>query len=960
MQACPCRKQSACTADRSLSVLLSLQTAEDVQHQQAATEARRAKEAAAAAAALIDQQRAAAATAARDAPAQPRQERRAAVSKLKSSLQQRRRTSASSGSQQAEAPAAGVPAAPQLRQEQAAPPLPAVVLGIPVLPPPPPALAQQPQALPTIGAHQAPAAAVPEQQHTAADAQAVELAAVPAAAGAPPEQPAAHAAAAHAAYSAPAENRDALLQLIQQAEGLKAALQQASSGGSGSSAPGASALCDAVAAAASAPRLPNLLLPPPSDGGAGAASSGLSAATAALLAAAKALRQEGEQLRAPAPSSALPPVLAAAPLPLAPSALAALAAAGDSSDAESDAEDALLQSLFFRPTSQQQPSAAASSAGAEAGQQPQQQGVAPAAQPQAPLPAPQLVVRVQLQGLQLAEGSDGSVRCVVKPLQAGGPPQQLTVPVTASNGGAACHVEAPLPASADEAWPPALPPYLFLELWRHSGDLLGVAKVPLLQPGPSRSSSGGAGGDLQQRAAVVAEGRHAVHNILEGRDAGSLHVAAVLQARGAPPRVAAVRHALSVRICSAHRLPSAAAYAAAGLRAPDARVLHYSFPGAEAQRRGVCAWGGRCVAEEGFADQLGVCCLERGRLAPSDGSLTLPTSCRRAPGAADGRGGVLQQPALRRRRQPRAGAARWAQHPAAAAGRVRLAGLARVPAITSSSSRSCPATCEPALSSLLATIACASLPLPPRSLLRFELFDCWADQQQRQQHGWALLQLSELGSLVAEAERGSSGAGGAPAASRQLLLPLCTEYDSAGEAAADAGQALGAGTAAQRGPSLKIELSYTAHLCTIDAAQACEAEAEAVVEAEPAPAVPQPAAKAAVPAGGSPGCDSDGENRRQLANRSNDLPHGRQVQQQQATAVLRPPPDPVVAFVPATLSVEIVRASGLAAAVREAVAAAGSCGSGGGGGAGSLARVAVVGPHAFARLALFAEGALPA
>ncbi len=51
------------------------------------------------------------------------------------------------------------------------------------------------------------------------------------------------------------------------------------------------------------------------------------------------------------------------------------------------------------------------------------------------------------------------------------------------------------------------------------------------------------------------------------------------QGRRDPPRVAAVQHRFDVRIRSAHRLPSAAAYAATGLRAPDGRVLHYSFPG---------------------------------------------------------------------------------------------------------------------------------------------------------------------------------------------------------------------------------------------------------------------------------------------------------------------------------------------------------------------------------------------
>jgi hypothetical protein len=78
---------------------------------------------------------------------------------------------------------------------------------------------------------------------------------------------------------------------------------------------------------------------------------------------------------------------------------------------------------------------------------------------------------------------------------------------------------------------------------------------------------------------VVAEGRHAVSDLLEGRQAGSLYAAAVLQERCAAPQAAALRHTFAVRIRSAHRLPSAAAYAAAGLRAPDGRLLRYSFPG---------------------------------------------------------------------------------------------------------------------------------------------------------------------------------------------------------------------------------------------------------------------------------------------------------------------------------------------------------------------------------------------
>lgn len=251
-----------------------------------------------------------------------------------------------------------------------------------------------------------------------------------------------------------------------------------------------------------------------------------------------------------------------------------------------------------------------------------------------------------------------------------------------------------------------------------------------------------------------------------------------------------------------------------------------------------------------------------------------------------------------------------------------------------------------------------------RRLLRFELLDCWADQQLRQQHGWALLQLRELASLAAEAEGSGSARSASWQASRTLLLPLCTEYESAGEAA---GAAAGAGEAAAHGPSLKIELSYQAKLCTVDAAEV----AAASVEAAPARrAVGSPAKQewavleksaAGAPSGGT-SSDSDEENSLLLANRSRSTSSGRQAQHAvqgrpaagvQPAAAARPPAGRCILaepFVPATLSVEIIRACGLGAAVREAAAAAG-------GGAGtSLGHAAVVGPHAFVRLALFPDG----
>lgn len=268
------------------------------------------------------------------------------------------------------------------------------------------------------------------------------------------------------------------------------------------------------------------------------------------------------------------------------------------------------------------------------------------------------------------------------------------------------------------------------------------------------------------------------------------------------------------------------------------------------------------------------------------------------------------------------------------------------------------------------------LPLLQDGLLRFELLDCWADQPQqrrRQQHGWALLPLAELAGLAGEAERSS---GGAREASRVLLLPLCTEYDSPAEAAAAAAASGGGGAAqaaaaaaATRGPSLKIELSYAAQLCTTPVAEA----AAAAVAGTGGDAAPPAAAKKAGHAAGAfdsgSGADSDGENSLVAANsgsaRRRVRNQGQQPQVAAASssttpaafrghaAAAAPVAEPLEPFVPATLMVEIIRACGLAGAVREAAATLSGSGSDR---ASSLARAASVGPHAFARLALFAEG----
>jgi hypothetical protein len=221
------------------------------------------------------------------------------------------------------------------------------------------------------------------------------------------------------------------------------------------------------------------------------------------------------------------------------------------------------------------------------------------------------------------------------------------------------------------------------------------------------------------------------------------------------------------------------------------------------------------------------------------------------------------------------------------------------------------------------------------------------------------------------------------------MLPLCTEYDFAAEAAATgtAGAA-----AAARGPSLKIELSYRAQLCTMAASEAAATVVAAAAAVATAPAAEasaagclpgsgrkrrEAAAAASEPCCGSAGSgssDSDSENSLQAANRQ-PVPAGAAAaaaavsRRGQPSAPPMPaaraaataagaPARPAEPSVPATLSVEIIRACGLAAAVREASAAAGAAAASSGH-ASSLSRAAAVGPHAFARLALFTEGGVP-
>lgn len=953
--------------------------------------------------------------------------------------------------------------------------VPAVVVGIPVMPRPPPAppVAAAAQVLPILQAgnvagseaqFQAPAPApAPEAVPAAADTQEGLL---PASSGTGSAEPAGPEPQRQLSGALPCAPQDPLLLLIQQAEQLKASLEMTG---------GARSRLAALAAAATGPRLPNLLLPRPvslpassSPGGSGlmtvAGDGSLSAATAALVAAARALRLEADQLPLPAPASPVLPGPGAQPPHHAPASVAAeaaptaaraaapeapLAAAPkaavvcDCSDPESDAEDALLESLFFR----QQPAGPESSVAARLGPAPEpnlpgclsgDQAAEQAGHPRQQ--HPQLMLRVQLGSLDVGgagwlTGLGNSVRCVVKALHKGGQAQQLTLPA-GPGPTKACEVQLPLPAPAAEAsqqrCSPALPPYLFIEFWQHSGSLIGVARVPLLLPRPLEAApAAGAAEDAAASAlppVVVAEGRQTVCNILDpdGRGAGSIHVAAVLQVRrsrphapalhahaphachaamgprvhalpmaahgGAqmppssspqdcrdPPHVPAVRHHFGVCIRGAHRLPSAAAYAAAGLQAPDGRSLCYTFPGKSPPAHGRCPPSGEhiplllvqafvlcvlcgsgCVMAPALPRSAGeaealetaevACCSNPSFEASANHEMTLPAAHAILPLLQDG----------------------CATRPSAQSLCLRVT-LHVYCAVWARMSRS------------NATCACALPALLPCRLLRFELLDCWADRRAQQLHGWAALPLCELASLAVDAQRSSSGSDGsslpsARGASRTVLLPLCTEYDIEAEVAATpAPSAAAPGAAPARAPFLKVDLSYSAELCTMEAAEIAVEPAAAPAAVPPRSAAEQltqvqqqeerqPQSCGNGPDDGSDG-DSGDENSRQAANRRSADGGGRQQRQSalQSGEASRHPPGPAAAaaatspeqpkvsepFVAATVSVEIVRACGLAAAVQEAAA---SCGPASSGLAASLGRAAAVGPHAFARLALFADG----
>eukprot|EP00887_Chlorella_sp_A99_P003132 scaffold9.g3132.t1 len=373
------------------------------------------------------------------------------------------------------------------------------------------------------------------------------------------------------------EEDDPLLQLILRAERLKEAMQHASLAPAGVALPPPPLPPDAAVAAVSTAA---------GGGGPGA----LSAATAALLQAARALQAEaaagaaGSAPRGAPHPHVLPAPVAAAPV-VGPRSMARVSdSEGSDSDPAELAADVILEELYFagagsgqRGSPQQQEDDINSRGGGKAQEEEEEEERRPA-----------MVLSLQLSALRLSGSGTGpgSVRCVVKPLtlpraHAGGGggspgpaaphPLQFTLPV----GGAGASAQADVPVPSVAAQPALLPPCLHCELWTHGGRLLGLVRAPLLAP-MAAAVEGGAGAI---EATVVCAGRLQVWDPLDGVEAGSLHVAAVLKERSAPPVAASTRHTFAVSVRQAFRLPSPAAYAEARLLAPDARFVRYAFPG---------------------------------------------------------------------------------------------------------------------------------------------------------------------------------------------------------------------------------------------------------------------------------------------------------------------------------------------------------------------------------------------
>ena len=313
----------------------------------------------------------------------------------------------------------------------------------------------------------------------------------------------------------------------------------------------------------------------------------------------------------------------------------------------------------------------------------------------------------------------------------------------------------------------------------------------------------------------------------------------------------------------------------------------------------------------------------------------------------------------------------------------------------------------------MVAVACRS---HGRRYLNFEVWDRWLGsncegrQQQEQRHAWALLALRELASL-AEAVAATGGVAPGPAwtagstagvaVSRSCLLPLVTEWG--GEPAASS--LVGGDPAAARDPALRVDISYRAESCVMDASAAAAAAKAAAAACLllaplqqdlppllPRPALaagPAPSAARPVEVGkkggytGSRSSSSDSEADENSVLRMNNSscrrsrsgavgpprqPPARQPAQAapgageaagdpaaalSAVALAQPAPPPSEPSVEATLSVEVIRACGLATAVHVAAAAAALSS---GPAASSLAGAKASGPHAFARLTLFPTG----
>lgn len=305
---------------------------------------------------------------------------------------------------------------------------------------------------------------------------------------------------------------DQLAQLIQRAEQLKQSM-------------GHAALGTAPQLLVTLPSGPEPARPhPPSVA---VDSSQLAVATTALLQAARALQQVAGNT---GPASGTP--AAGRALPLLPSSLAmASAKSGERgrssnrsnsleflSDSESDpadlAADVILQDYFDGDTGSQEQAVKQQSAETTDLQQ----------RPASP-ELSTLVLSVRLSELRLAAsaGQQGSVRCVVKALglcrSGAGEQQQATLALEGAAAATSVEVDLPVPAPSDTAAQQQvlLPPYLFCELWTHGGRLLGLVQAPLLPPPP--------GGP----PAVASAGQQQVWDPLEGAEAGSLHVAAVIK-----------------------------------------------------------------------------------------------------------------------------------------------------------------------------------------------------------------------------------------------------------------------------------------------------------------------------------------------------------------------------------------------------------------------------------------------